>query len=141
MTNTTTSISRNEAAVLRILIAAMPTASGRFSVSIESVEARSAREYDLGISGQFTDANGSSYKFSGWLPLSYIHELGAWTTARLAAMTDYPEMARSGDWSGVRDSSVDSNWAMFEYVLGSQGAAVAKRDVEFAVVQSTRSNG
>jgi len=62
------------------------------------------REFDLHFKG---------HKVSGWLPLGFIRQLVPWTSFDVAFMTDYPEMAAEGDWSGVRDSSEEKIWAIF----------------------------
>lgn len=73
---------------------------------------KSDREGDLQIEGE--DANG---KFGAWLVLAAIRNAN-WTGRTIASMTDYPSMARSGDWSGVRDTSEDKLWEIFDN-LGS----------------------
>lgn len=44
------------------------------------------------------------HQFSANLCLAVIREFCPWTNSEYAALTDYPEMATSGDWSGVRDT-------------------------------------
>ena len=53
-------------------------------------------------------------KFTAWLLLSCIRELTPWTCSELACMTDYPSMAREGDWSGVRDTEEERLWEIFQ---------------------------
>ena len=61
---------------------------------------------------QFTGKN-RGYDFSATLLLSCIRELTQWTSPTSANMTDYPEMVREGDWSGVRDTSEEKLWEIF----------------------------
>jgi len=80
------------------------------AVDLNTVEIarKSEREYDLSISGKTKDGMG----FGAWLPLGLISCLD-WTADPVAGMTDYPEMARDGDWSGVRDTEEEKLWAIF----------------------------
>ena len=56
--------------------------------------------------------------YSAWLPLMAIRSLVNWCSPDVAEMTDYPEMAMEGDWSGVRDTDKDKLFAIYErYVL------------------------
>ena len=55
----------------------------------------------------------SSCRFEAWLPLIAIRELTNWCSWEIAEMTDYPEMAHSGDWSGVRDTDRESILEIF----------------------------
>jgi len=48
-----------------------------------------------------------------WLPLAAISDLLVWTSPEIACMTDHPDMAYQGDWSGVRDSSKEAIWKIF----------------------------
>jgi hypothetical protein len=75
-----------------------------------TVTQKSEREYDLHIEGR-SQKMGCS--FSAWLVLAAIRELTMWTSWKVAEMTDYPEMAMEGDWSGVRDTNEESLWAIF----------------------------
>lgn len=76
--------------------------------------------FDLRFSGRYEDGT----RFRAWLPL---HVIGAalyngWANRyRLAAISDYPEMVRSGDWSGIRDSSPQAIYRMFSYALRTYG--------------------
>lgn len=65
------------------------------------------REFDLHFKGV------KGHTIFGWLPLGFIRQLVPWTSFDVAFMTDYPEMAAEGDWSGVRDSSEEKIWAIF----------------------------
>lgn len=79
------------------------------------VEHKSDREYDIKMEGRF----GQNYpymggvSFSAWLPLLAIRELTVWTNNDVAGCCDHPEMAMSGDWSGIRDSEPDTIWSIF----------------------------
>jgi len=48
-------------------------------------------------------------KFSGWEPLMKIHHVYLHgkpsVVGEICDMSDYPDMAASGDWSGIRDTS------------------------------------
>lgn len=103
------------------------------NLTVEKIERRSDRPYDLSISGKltstagagktvhFTDEDGKKGSFtmpastvsdySGWLPLTAIHALRGAAYGRAVAMSDYPEMG--GDWSGIRDSDSDTIWRIF----------------------------
>lgn len=74
-----------------------------------TVSRKSEREYDLHIEGK----SKKGYSFSAWLVLAAIRELTMWTSPAVAEMTDYPNMAFEGDWSGVRDTNEESLWAIF----------------------------
>lgn len=80
------------------------------TIWIDSVERKSAREYDLSFSGNRRDGTA----FSAWLPLHHIANNVLWMSREVASMTDYPEMVLKGDWSGVRDSSEEKIWQIFE---------------------------
>lgn len=103
---------------------------------IEKVERKSDKEYDLRLEGyeefywkhdqtinwQEGEKSGSitvpqnevhKTKYSAWLPLAIIKTFTNWTSPKIAKMTDYPDMTRSGDWSGLRDSSEKKIWAIF----------------------------
>ena len=78
---------------------------------------RSEREFDI----SFVTENRQA-----WLPLSLIRTFN-WET--LADMSDIPEMVREGDWSGIRDSSDDTIWKMFEKV--KTDLAASDDDLDF----------
>lgn len=85
---------------------------------IENLEVsrRSDREYDLTLEGGYApDAlYMAGVAFSAWLPLMAIRELTQWPSESIASLTDYPEMVMEGDWSGVRDSSTETIWFIFD---------------------------
>ena len=54
-----------------------------------------------------------TFDFSASLILACINELTPWTSPEVANMTDYPEMAMQGDWSGVRDTDMSLLWRIF----------------------------
>jgi len=86
--------------------------------TIETLKRRSIRLYDLEYSGRkSTGGHHGSYietcAFSAWLPLSAISSLD-WSTSEFADLSDYPDMALSGDWSGIRDTCPEGIWEMFE---------------------------
>lgn len=80
------------------------------------VSRRSDREFDLSVEGRYgKDAPYmAGVAFSAWLPLLAIKELTEWPSESIASLTDYPDMAMEGDWSGVRDSDPDTIWFIFE---------------------------
>lgn len=89
-------------------------------VMLDNIERRSGREFDVKVSGHYYADAPKEYrragdKFGAWLPLAFIASHN-WTTAKIANMTDYPEMVRAGDWSGVRDSSTETIWQIFDYL-------------------------
>lgn len=79
------------------------------------VSRRSNTEYDLSVEGRYgKDAPYmAGVAFSAWLPLFAIRELTLWTSENIASLTNYPNMAMEGDWSGVRDSDPETIWFIF----------------------------
>jgi len=80
-----------------------------FDLKTLRVARRSRRLYDLSLRGK---VNG--YPTSAWLVLAAIRRLTPWTSPEIANNTSYPEMTRSGDWSGVRDSDEAQLWYIFD---------------------------
>jgi hypothetical protein len=80
------------------------------------VTRRSEKEYDLSVSGLYAkdSKHMAGVAISAWLPLLAIRELTPWPSEEIASFSDYPDMVMEGDWSGIRDSSVDSIWRMFD---------------------------
>lgn len=80
------------------------------------ISRRSDREYDLTLEGKYApDAPYmAGVAFSAWLPLMAIRELTQWPSESIASLTDYPDMVMEGDWSGVRDSSPETIWFIFD---------------------------
>lgn len=80
------------------------------------ISRRSDREYDLTLEGKYApDAPYmAGVAFSAWLPLMAIRELTQWPSESIASLTDYPDMVMEGDWSGLRDSSVEAIWGIFD---------------------------
>ncbi len=77
---------------------------------------RSARPYDLTIEGRYGYGHAmQGIGFSAWLPLGALHALEAKDYARAVRMSDYPEMG--GDWSGIRDSTPETIWRMFNVLV------------------------
>jgi hypothetical protein len=86
-------------------------------IEINKVWRRSVRMYDLSIQGvEHTTLDGKPFdmNFSAWIPLQVIHSVD-WT--KFAGMSGHSTMVDMGDWSGIRDSSVEEIWGMFEYAL------------------------
>ena len=86
-------------------------------VTVSSVRARSEREFDVEFTGTERQSfyDGESVNFSAWFPLAVIREMSNWT--ELSEMSDHPDMVAAGDWSGIRDSSNESIWNMFDQVF------------------------
>lgn len=110
------------------------------TIIIERVTRRSETEFDLELAGyetvmwkkeqhitgiengvktEFTiPANEESrHQFLAWLPLHAIKELTNWTSEEIAYMSDYPDMAMEGDWSAIRDSSLEKIWQIFYHSI------------------------
>ena len=112
-------LSQNETRLLNILeshgyrIDRESIQRGHWSDHPEVVWMGTAREYELSFEGERPGfgKNDPPMKFSACLVLSCIRELFNWT--KFAEMTDYPEMVREGDWSGVRDTSWEKLWRIF----------------------------
>lgn len=68
---------------------------------------------DVVVEGTY-DNNGNTVHFGGWLPLLAVKHLLLWSARNVAEMTDYPEMAMDGDWSGVRDTSSEKIKAIYK---------------------------
>lgn len=96
-----------------ILVARLVTHARLADIKISR---RSDREYDLTLEGKYApDAPYmAGVAFSAWLPLMAIRELTQWPSESIASLTDYPEMVMEGDWSGVRDSSPETIWFIFD---------------------------
>ncbi len=86
-------------------------------VTVSHVRARSEREFDIEFTGTARQSfyDGEPVDFSAWFPLFLIREMTNWT--ELADMSDHPDMVAAGDWSGIRDSSKESIWKMFDIVF------------------------
>jgi hypothetical protein len=81
---------------------------------IEKIEVNSDVVGDISLEGvQTYGKEGHTCRFSAWLPLLAIRELTNWCSWEIAEMTDYPEMAHDGDWSGVRDTNRESIMEIF----------------------------
>lgn len=85
-------------------------AMNKGKVSNVVVTRRSDREFDLSVEGMVND-----YGFSAWLVLGCISTRTNWCLPELANMTDYPDMVKMGDWSGVRDTDNDKLWTIFHH--------------------------
>lgn len=88
-------------------IALLHRLSQKNGYKVVQIGRRSDREFDLNIEG--TD---DLCRFSAWAVLSGINSIDYWRQ-EIAAMTDYPDMTRSGDWSGVRDTDESKQWEIF----------------------------
>jgi hypothetical protein len=102
-------MNENEKRVVDLLVS-------RCGIEDLKVTRKSDRECDLILEGRY----GKDYPymggtaFSAWLPLLAIRELTLWTGEAVASLTDYPNMASEGDWSGVRDSDPETIWFIFD---------------------------
>jgi hypothetical protein len=102
-------MNENEKRIVDLLVS-------RCGIEDLKVARKSDRECDLILEGRY----GKDYPymgdvaFSAWLPLFAIRELTPWTSEAVASLTDHPNMAAEGDWSGVRDSDPDTIWFIFE---------------------------
>ena len=87
-------------------------------VDVTKVFRKSAKEFDIEIEGEMPSSlkgkRHEMFPFTAWLPLYAIRECLNWTNEEIAWMTDYPSMVMSGDWSGIRDSSHEKIWAIFD---------------------------
>ena len=95
------------------------------------IDRRSDAEWDFTINGRmvykYTSAglDDATVKFSAGPKLALIRE-APWTS--YGKMSDYQMMVEeAGDWSGIRDSSVESRDVMFEASLEDLGLADTPR--------------
>ncbi len=77
-------------------------------ISDLEIERKSDREFDLSIIGMR-----NNYPFSAWMPLLAINEMIDWSMPKIAQLSDYHDMVRSGDWSGIRDTNEEKLWIIF----------------------------
>ena len=84
------------------------------SRTIESLTRKSDKEFDFTMGG-LSPAISYNTKYFAWAPLLAIRELLCWTDPAIARMSDYPEMVEDGDWSGIRDSSKETIWRIFDH--------------------------
>ena len=77
---------------------------------LTSIERLSDKEFDI----NYNAYSGEHYTISGWLPLAAIYHFLTWPCKEIANLCDYPDMAKAGDWSGIRDSSRDTIWKIFD---------------------------
>lgn len=79
------------------------------------VERLSSQPFALRISGKKSYTKQlNTYDFSCSLILASIATLLDWSSPEIAKLTDHPELARQGDWSGVRDSDDDKIYYIFQ---------------------------
>jgi len=105
-----------ESKILRALLKQKP------GMKITEVNRKSDSPGDIIISGTYktsgyNGAKATEVAFSAWLPLQIIKSFGQWTKPEIANMTDYPQMALTGDWSAVRDSDERIIWKIYQKVL------------------------
>jgi hypothetical protein len=88
------------------------------TIEITTITRKSSRPFDVGFSGEMTEPRHAGakpfiYSYQAWLPLAIVRSTN-WHV-RYADMSDYPKMVTSGDWSGIRDSSPEAHWDMFDH--------------------------
>lgn len=76
---------------------------------IHAVNRKSDKEYDISFEGH----SPSGYAYMAWLPTYFIANMTDWGSPAIANMTDYPDMAKTWDWSAVRDTSDEKIWDIF----------------------------
>ncbi len=96
------------------------------------VKRRSDEQYDIEVEGETWENGFLNMAFSAWLPLAAIRAVD-WTKPEIWGLTNaYCDIvgfipAQGHDWSGVRDSSNDAIWEMFDVALvlhlGEEGGA------------------
>jgi hypothetical protein len=74
-----------------------------------SCQKLSNKDFDIVVEG--VKLNGVVFK--SWFPLAFI---GMMNWIKYADLTDYPEIVRKGDWSGIRDSEEETIWKIFDTV-------------------------
>jgi hypothetical protein len=81
-----------------------------------TIERLSSQPFALRISGKksYTKPSETTYDFSCSLILASIASLLRWSSPAIASLTDHPDLARQGDWSGVRDSDDDKIYYIFQ---------------------------
>lgn len=94
-------------------------------------ERNSDKEYDINISGEKGGANKSMS--GGWLPLNIIYLV--WADDRIWRLTDaYGSKgyipSQGYDWSGVRDSSTEAIWKMFDVAIKILEEDEIKKNIE-----------
>lgn len=81
---------------------------------VSEIVRRSDKEFDLTVKGRYKESHPmGGVCFSAWLVLATIRELTDWTNREVAQLTDHPNMAMEGDWSGVRDTNSEALWEIF----------------------------
>lgn len=83
------------------------------------VKRRSAHAGDLDIEYVHEEPHTlAGLRGKGMFHLICIRELINWTDHKVAAMSGYPPMVRSGDWSGIRDSTTEQiRWIFTSHVM------------------------
>lgn len=88
-----------------------------YTVERSSTTLTNSRAYDLHIAGKYSRGGMTDMSFRAWLPLSAIHAVD-WTMPAIWELSDAyggaPPPPMEQDWSGIRDSSPDVQWEMFE---------------------------
>ena len=76
----------------------------------------SGEEFDIHFTG-VSRLGSTTCNASADMKLALIHE-SIWCAPSIAILSSYPQMASSGDWSGIRDSDPEAIDAMFWKALG-----------------------
>jgi len=108
MPNTDINLRPAERLLVDRIFVDLANSMGMTNPKVVSIERKSNRDFDVKI-----ECTSDLCTFGMWLPLGAIRSLTVWADPKIANMTDHPEMAMEGDWSGVRDSSADAIWAIF----------------------------
>jgi len=78
---------------------------------IKFTRGESKEEFDIHMEGTcswpsyFEKGEITTAKVSAFLPLAGIRELVNWCSDEVAIKCSYPTMAKTGDWSAIRDSN------------------------------------
>jgi hypothetical protein len=89
----------------------------KMAVVVNTIDRKSDREFDLVLNGVYLLEADPTRRldFADYpLLLIAIEVLLDWTKSKVANMTDYPDMAKEGDWSGVRDTDINNLWLIFD---------------------------
>jgi hypothetical protein len=97
-----------EKLLLDRVFAALAKDMGMDNAKVVDSKRKSDRDFDVNV-----ECTSDLCKFSLWLPKAAIRSLVDWTRPEVASMTDHPEMAMEGDWSGVRDTDEEKLWEIF----------------------------
>lgn len=103
----------------RILLALVLAKSRRRITKLLMIARCSEKSFDVVIECRYKSGD-HEFDLGARLDLWAIQELTKWTTSELACMTDHPEMAMSGDFSALRDSTEAKRLAIFNRFVKPQ---------------------